>query len=290
MSEPDTYYCTVCDVEIAANGWFGHQRSNKHLENGGTPDSYRLVVSDDDLTEMAAHVSAVAHLPEADVREILAENERLKQELAASRAETTKWQPFVERVPFETAADVEAHYGADHMRFIAEVRLATENKRRQKEGLPPLWVNTDQYEQMVAGESASAAQEMVADQTRWTSAVAKGEHTKLRTFKMVKPADASRDTCSEQPCYKHGSSWQVPVEDQINNGAGSLADPIERYKRRGHKAMTPLRCHLVDCWTPAAVSEQGDMLWRGYCSKLHHDYIEGNVSHSEPVPTLLAAR
>lgn len=68
---------------------------------------------------------------------------------------------------------------------------------------------------------------------------------------------------------------QIPVELQINNGAASLDDPIERYKRKGFKPATPVRCKLYDCYRPAGVGPDGGWAYGMYCSPEHRDYVEG---------------
>lgn len=109
-------------------------------------------------------------------------------------------------------------------------------------------------------------------------AIGRGVAKLGRTFKMIAPARrCPRHDAPVRVCYEHGSTRQIPVEYQINNGAASLNDPIERYKRKGFKAASPVRCKLVDCYRRAAVGPDGAWAFRMYCSALHHDFVEGST-------------
>ena len=68
---------------------------------------------------------------------------------------------------------------------------------------------------------------------------------------------------------------QIPMEGQINNGAGSLADGIVRYTRKGFKLTDPFLCPRAGCFQPAANNEFNEWAFDGYCTELHHDEVEG---------------
>lgn len=288
-------WCAYCSKMIDARGLAGHVTSNVHRDNGG-PSTVELTFPaapppDRDSEEAKAIINTAltAGLTESEVAELLAENAQLKARALRAEAAAERLAPFIERPMFETPADVRKFYGEDHMSLIGEVRLAGENKRRAKEGMPPLYTDPVAFAARVEEEAAKAATEMVADQTRWAPAraLARGEHPKLRVLKMVKPALHECPDAKDGLCYTHASTWQLPLEPQINNGAGSLNDPIERYKRKGDKLLTPLRCHLVDCWQLSATLADGSLAFNGYCSALHHDYMEGRVTHAESRPSML---
>lgn len=75
---------------------------------------------------------------------------------------------------------------------------------------------------------------------------------------------------------------QIPMENQINNMAGSLADGIIRYTRKGFKLTDPFLCPRAGCFRPAQNDELGRWLYDGYCTDKHRIEVEG----SEKSPTV----
>ncbi len=67
---------------------------------------------------------------------------------------------------------------------------------------------------------------------------------------------------------------QIPLEGQINNTAGSLADGIIRYTRKGFKITDPFLCPRAGCFKPAAVDEFNKWQWDGYHSEAHRNEVE----------------
>ncbi len=67
---------------------------------------------------------------------------------------------------------------------------------------------------------------------------------------------------------------QIPLEGQINNTAGSLADGIIRYTRKGFKITDPFLCPRAGCFKPAAVDEFNKWKWDGYHSEAHRNEVE----------------
>jgi len=194
------------------------------------------------------------------VADLAAELEKVKSELESVKAERDQFQPFKEYPVFETASDVIAFHGEAHLREIAEDRLARADAEARKRGRPPQWEGDRQgWERRVAEVVAEIAEETVGAKSKWVEDP--GKATPQRTMKMVKP---------------DGNMVQIPVEPQINNGAGSISDPIERYKRKGFKLATPVRCALRDCWEPAEVSG-GKLVFSGYCTEAHRQRKEGAV-------------
>ena len=74
---------------------------------------------------------------------------------------------------------------------------------------------------------------------------------------------------------------QLPMENQVNNMAGSLADGIIRYTRKGFKLTKPFLCPRAGCYAPAAVDEFQRWRWDGYCTEKHRIEVEGK----EEAPT-----
>ena len=69
---------------------------------------------------------------------------------------------------------------------------------------------------------------------------------------------------------------QIPMEAQVNNMAGSLADGIIRYTRKGFKLTDPFLCPRAGCFRPAQNDELGRWLYDGYCTDKHRSEVEGN--------------
>lgn len=255
-SEKSSYFCEVCDKWVDARGRAGHTASKVHaanVANAGGPVG--------PPAPSVTHVAEAAGVSPDELTELASENAELRKRLLKVEKERDSFRPFVEVKNFESPGDVIAHYGLDHMRVIAEVSLASDNKKRVREGRPPLWANRDEYEQMIGEVVESKAAEMVDDRQKLTGDVSSGNHTKLRTLKMVAPS---------------GTSVQIPIDVTVNNGNGSLGDPILRYQRKGFKVMSPVRCKLVDCWELASTGE-GRYTHGGYCSAAHERFMEGDV-------------
>ena len=68
---------------------------------------------------------------------------------------------------------------------------------------------------------------------------------------------------------------QIPMENQINNMAGSLADGIVRYTRKGFKLTDPFLCPRAGCFKPAASDEMKRWQYDGYCTDKHRTEVEG---------------
>ncbi len=68
---------------------------------------------------------------------------------------------------------------------------------------------------------------------------------------------------------------QIPMENQINNMAGSLADGIIRYTRKGFKLTNPFLCPRAGCFHPAGVDEFQRWEHDGYCTERHRNEVEG---------------
>ena len=201
-----------------------------------------------------------------EIARLDAENARLKAELAEAKADAEQWKPTVdiEDWLFDTPDDVNARFDSAALKDIAGAELAQINKERLKRGFLPVDYDEDEWD----AEIERAKIDLVADRTRWVP----DKGPLQRVLKMVFP---TKDTCVKQPCYKHGSLRQIPVEDQINNQAGSLSDGTQRYKDKGGKLCKPFPCSAKECWALAAVSG-GKFVHAGYCSEDHRARTEGN--------------
>jgi len=300
----DKYMCTACPGEkrqFTSANWPQHVKSKAHQEAGGDEMSYWMPEGDTP-SQVAENLiaAAAADIIEADENEappVEAEGEdipvpdmpdldddtllarfsedpaeeedsevaRLRFELAEARAEieeanrrAAEWRPDVDVAVYNTPEEAYQFFGKEKLGQIAERRLAKMNKDRIKEGLPPLYTGDPaEYRRLLEEEVVAICKEMVSRKNSIKNA---NRVIAQRTLKMVKP---------------DGNMVQIPVELQINNGQGSLYDPIARYKEKGFKLPSPTRCNFRDCWDPSAI-HNGKYLFGGYCSQEHQQMIEGD--------------
>lgn len=304
------YMCTVCPGEtrkFSESNWPQHAKSKRHTEAGGDASSYWL--PNEDHSDVAEAVEAsvaqaaqemiqdeldldlppievdepeeedipIPELPELDDDSLLSKLKGVAEpgaedsELAALRFQLAQaererdeaverakeWRPDVDVVIYDTAEEAYNFFGREKLAHIAETRLAKMNKERVKQGLPPLYTGEPaEYRRLLEQEIVTICQEMV---NRRNGIKKAKKIIAQRMLKMVKP---------------DGNMVQVPVEEQINNGRGSLYDPIARYKEKGFKLPSPTRCNLRDCWDASAVVN-GKYSYGGYCSYEHMVIIEG---------------
>lgn len=190
----------------------------------------------------------------------------LRAELAEAKADAERWKPTVDITDrlFETTDDVAERFNYQDLKDIAGAEIAQINLERLKRGHLPIDYDEAEWET----EIDRVKLDLIADRTRWVAE----QGAAARVLKMVKPV---KDRCDHQPCYKHGSLVQIPVENQINNQAGSLSDGTQRYKDKGYKLCRPFLCAMVECWEPAKISD-GKFLYAGYCTEAHRARVEGN--------------
>lgn len=246
------WHCDICNRVMSANGKSGHERSRDHLR------LKTLKYADpDDLPTI------IDAMPEGEAQKMRAELDRLRAEVEKLRSENKDLTPFYTWPVFKTPEDVREFLGPEKLRESAESMIVAQDRDRGKRGLPPQW-STDRasYEVRIEKLIDEICKEAVDDASKWTRNLSKS--IRMRTIKMVKT---------------DGTMIQVPVEPQINNGAGSIADPIERYKRKGYKMASPVRCALRDCFAEAANSG-GRMTLGGYCSPEHLRHVEGKTAQS----------
>ena len=245
--DEQTIHCDACDRDIDRIGWPGHESSKAHRANLERLDAPLVAATIEELKAQLAQM----------------EQERDDALAAKARAERARDQfnPYVTVPVIYTPDDVEASLGPAALREIAERELALENKNRMKEGRPPLWSeNKEQYEKIIRDLVAQKCKEM-ADERQTGLPNDPKLYIRMRTAKMVFP---------------DGSMRQIPLEGTINNGAGSIADPIERYKRKGARLAWPIRCLLRDCHEAEALDAKSEQrLFGGYCSELHQRVMEG---------------
>jgi hypothetical protein len=202
----------------------------------------------------------------------------LKREKAAGKKkdeEIAKLRPTqdVTGFMFETADDVRAFYGEERLVNKVKERVATQNRVLMRQG----------YERLASDDETIAAmveelvEELVTDRHAEGSRPS-DEGWLDRTIKMLKPP---------HPKTGERALIQIAYEGQINNVAGSLADGIVRYERKGYKRTEPMLCPSKDCWDPAATidrgAQKGKWAFDGYCSEDHRNRTErGGATQKVP--------
>lgn len=208
--------------------------------------------------------------------ELISHIQSLEAQLVAVEEERRRLNPLAAWPVWETADDVIGHLGEDRVLEMAMEEIRAANRDAVTKHRAPIFTSEDQHVAMAKALIPKLAKAMVAEQTKWTKADTRNKPIPMRTFKMIAPAhNCDRHDEPVSLCYDHGSMRQIPVELQINNGAASLNDPIERYKRKGFKPADPSRCKLLDCYRPSAVTDDGRWRYARYCSVEHQEYVEG---------------
>lgn len=176
--------------------------------------------------------------------ELEAENEELKPTFDVSLYLTDR------------VAWIEKWLGPEHWVTLAEAEYSKENRKRARDGMPQYDVknNPDILDQLV--------QEMKAREQAHVDAPGPIQDPPGRKIKMMIMRQG------------YPTIEQIPLEGQINNQVGSLADGIYRYTQKGFKMTSPFLCPRAGCFKAAAQSN-GTWMEGGYCSALHREEVEG---------------
>ena len=183
---------------------------------------------------------------EAHNRELAEENEDLKptRELGGM---------FTDRVNWLTENSPE---GERYWISRAEAEYKATNKERAKEGLPGFDIK----------EHPEILDDMIIE---------------MKTKESIHIDNSAIETAARKvKLYIHRKGQmptveQIPMENQINNMAGSLADGIIRYTRKGFKLTDPFLCPRAGCFYPAATDEMKRWQYDGYCTEVHRAEVEG---------------
>lgn len=194
----------------------------------------------------------------AETVEISAEElAALRAEAARYKDEAERYRPFrdVSNMMFESPQQVIDYFGPKAMRDLATSELSDINKVRLRQGLDRVTYTEEEWEEAIQAKAAEMAQD------RFKHVPTEGGAR--RTLKMVNP--------------NSGTVVQIPVEDQINNQAGSMGDGVNRYKDKGFKMAVDsegrILCPTENCWAPAH-GESGAYTYGGYCSERHRLMVE----------------
>lgn len=182
-----------------------------------------------------------------------AKNQELVEENQALKPTVDLGCYFTDRVKWITDNSPE---GEDFWLHRAEAEFKKENRQRAKDGLPVFNIkdHPDLLKDLIAELQAKAAAAVNRETTEPPS-----RRVKLLIMRNGMP-----------------TIEQIPMENQVNNMGGSLADGIIRYTRKGFKLTDPFLCPRAGCFRAAAVDELQRWLYDGYCTDRHRTDVEGD--------------
>ena len=209
-------------------------------------------------------------LDEANLREALAEIERLEAENAELQARVDEMKSTADVELYETPEQVVEILGEDLLRETAKMKLRLQNRRDALRGLAsPINFDDPAFESMVENQVHLEVQQAISQRTSHISPL-----KVLRVVKMVRPTpgpDGRR------------SIVQIPMEEQINNMKGEQSAPMAKARAKGFQLAEPYLCQRLDCWLPVPRDPVSKKLANdGYCSMEHRavdPYLGGT-----PVP------
>lgn len=205
------------------------------------------------MTTTTTPVTKKSDPDKTKVKELQKQLRKARKTIDKQQAEIDDLSPTIDirsRL-FKTGDDVKKYYGDQKLRDLAEAQLVDENRIRRRSDLSPIRYTEEEWE---------AAVELVVEELLSDRAIGAPEDGPLmRTLKMWNPKD--------------DSIRQIPYEGQINNVAGSLADGVILYERKGFKRLDPFLCPAGNCDEEADIvskgKDKGKWRWDGYCSEDH---------------------
>ncbi len=225
------------------------------VENDGAPDTTVTYAYDDAPPTPVATPpppSSTADLEE-QILALEAKNVKLTEEVDKYKptVDISEWISDPVKYTEENTPE-----GVDFWKNRAEAEFANENVTRLRSGLPTISLKD-------SPEILELLIEKAKDKLRgrW-----EGEPTDppYRTVKLFFMRNG------------YPTIEQLPYEAQVNNIAGSLADGIIRYTRKGFRIPDPFLCPRRGCFRPSAVDEFGRWMFDTYCKEFHRQEVEGD--------------
>ena len=290
VPEPFSFFCATCNQAYTATDFDPNDHTDHAVNELAAVGVPPVPPIEEPPTTLEGDEPAVAAEPLGDVgmsrEELLAELEQrrrreaeLEADLEAANEEVQARSGQADWPLFHKAEEVIAYYGRDALREKVVSNKARESKQAMQRGLPPQYaIGSEGYWADVEAGIEELAKKMVRYRTQWVSDDW-NKRVKMRMVKMVKPVKVWDEDTGERWSYelRDGAQLaQLPIEAQINNAAGSIADGILKYRNKGFRVAAPFFCLLFDCWNPVPFDEGGNpvhgML---YCSQDHQSYVEG---------------
>lgn len=212
----------------------------------GSPADYNFSAASDTTAPPTSTVELEAQIIalEAERNQLAAENARLKPTVDVR-------EMITDRVAWLTTNTSE---GDRYWINRAEAEFKKTNQQRIADNLPPF--DLKDYPDMLEE----------------TITTLKAKEAQLHDREPVEPPSRKIKLAIERNGVL--TIEQIPLEGQINNTAGSLADGIVRYTRKGFRITDPFLCPRAGCFRPASVDEFNRWSWGGYCSEKHHKEVE----------------
>ena len=227
--------------------------------SAGSDAAYEQIATESGQEPPPAATESGRSFDEQELREQIRRLEARNAQLAEDNERLSPTRDIGEyledRVDWLTANSPE---GEAYWLNRAEAKFKTDNRQRAKDGLPPFDIKQhpeildDLIIELQTAERMSADKETTEPPAR---------RVKLWIMRNGMP-----------------TIEQIPMENQINNMAGSLADGIVRYTRKGFKLTDPFLCPHAGCFRPAAVDELNRWAYDGYCTERHRAAVEGGES------------
>ena len=231
----------------------------------GDSETTDLADTSDDVD--VPDVSATTHAPPASNTELEAQVIALTAERDDLADENQKLKPTIDihewledRVAWLTTNTPE---GDRYWINRAELEWSTMTRERVRASLPPFNIKDEpeMFQQTIDDLKTKARTRAAAETTEPAS-----RKIKLAIYRGGKDVHDSEGG--------HLTIEQIPLEGQINNTAGSLADGIIRYTRKGFKLTDPFLCPRAGCFRPAGIDEFQRWQYKGYCSDKHYNEVE----------------
>ena len=234
----------------------------RNMPDATFPDEQRqepdvLIIHPDTAADLMAEVVGKPLTSDAELR---AELEEANAKIGDLEAEVDKFKPTVDISLFlsDPVTFIEENHpdGKAYWKNRAEAEFAGENISRHRAGLPEISLR----------ESPETMEHLIQK-------VKDG----VKAPRPFNPVDAPARTV--KLVIMRGDYLtieQLPYEAQVNNIAGSLADGIIRYTRKGFKIPDPFLCPRKGCYLESGKDEFGRWTFDTYCSDHHRKEVEGD--------------
>lgn len=231
---------------------------------GSVTPTQSIVTPDADATETEATPADVEVAVEVTnvERELRAKVAELEAKAAGLEAQVEEFRPDVDItvMMFQNEDDLAEVFNDQYWLDRVQLQFADLNRQRRLQGLERLKFDEDEIE----------------DEIRR----AKQQELSSRQKPAWGPPDKRIKLVKKNP---DGSFFpphivQLPYESQVNNVAGSLADGLVIYTRKGYKLTAPFLCPRRNCFKPALLDHNREWAHDGYCSAEHFIEVEKPVN------------
>ncbi len=211
-----------------------------------------MPIHPDIAADLEAEAAAVASAPQSDAD--------LHARITELEEEVDKYKPTVDISLFlsDPVRYIEENHpeGKAYWKNRAEAEFANENISRRRSGLPEISLRE-------SPETLEHLMQKIKDGVK-------------APRPLDPPDEASRTVKLVIMRGDYLTIEQLPYEAQVNNIAGSLADGIIRYTRKGFKIPDPFLCPRKGCYRESGKDEFGRWTFDTYCCEKHRKEVEGD--------------